>query len=95
MAALIGMDHCNYLLMDFARHFNRNMSSMSKMVQVTTDPPHKKSVNEGENSVYQKPNNDNKRSLTPHLGGGSAWESNPPNEVLARYTGFEVREPHQ
>ena len=30
-----------------------------------------------------------------NLPGGSAWESNPPNEVLARYTGFEVREPHQ
>jgi hypothetical protein len=27
--------------------------------------------------------------------GGSAWESNPPAEVLARHTGFEVREPHQ
>lgn len=27
--------------------------------------------------------------------GGSAWESNPPTRVLARYTGFEVREPHQ
>ena len=24
------------------------------------------------------------------LTGGSAWESNPPNEVLARYIGFEV-----
>ncbi len=29
------------------------------------------------------------------IDGGSAWESNPPIEVLARYTGFEVREPHQ
>ncbi len=29
------------------------------------------------------------------LAGGSAWESNPPTEGLARYTGFEVREPHQ
>ena len=29
------------------------------------------------------------------MGGGSAWESNPPAEVLARHTGFEVREPHQ
>ena len=27
--------------------------------------------------------------------GGSAWESNPPKEVLAPCTGFEVREPHQ
>ena len=27
--------------------------------------------------------------------GGSAWESNPPNELLTRYTGFEVRESHQ
>ena len=27
--------------------------------------------------------------------GGSAWESNPPARVLARHTGFEVREPHQ
>ena len=24
------------------------------------------------------------------MGGGSAWESNPPAEVLARHTGFEV-----
>ncbi|GAB6193812.1 hypothetical protein JCM39068_35630 [Desulfocastanea catecholica] len=23
--------------------------------------------------------------------GGSAWESNPPNGLLTRYTGFEVR----
>jgi hypothetical protein len=27
--------------------------------------------------------------------GGSAWESNPPNGLLTRYTGFEVRESHQ
>ncbi len=27
--------------------------------------------------------------------GGSAWESNPPSELLTRYTGFEVRESHQ
>ena len=30
-----------------------------------------------------------------HIYGGSAWESNPPDEGLARHTGFEVREPHQ
>ncbi len=29
------------------------------------------------------------------LSGGSAWESNPPNGLLTRYTGFEVRESHQ
>jgi len=27
--------------------------------------------------------------------GGSAWESNPPETVLAPHTEFEVREPHQ
>ena len=34
MTALIGVDHYNYLLTDFAQYFNRNMSSMSKMVKV-------------------------------------------------------------
>ena len=34
-------------------------------------------------------------SKADFIDGGSAWESNPPIEVLARYTGFEVREPHQ
>ena len=27
--------------------------------------------------------------------GGSAWESNPPNELSARSTGFEIRTRHQ
>ncbi len=27
--------------------------------------------------------------------GGSAWESNPPTPLFRRYTGFEVRGPHQ
>ncbi len=27
--------------------------------------------------------------------GGGAWESNPPDELLTRHTGFEVRESHQ
>jgi len=34
MTALIGMDHCTFLLTDLARYFNRNISSMSKMVKV-------------------------------------------------------------
>ena len=34
MTALIGMDHCDYSLTDFAQYFNRNTSSMSKLVKV-------------------------------------------------------------
>lgn len=33
MTALIGMDCCDYSLTDFARHFNRNMPSMSKQLK--------------------------------------------------------------
>jgi len=33
MTALIGMDHCDYSLSNFAQHFNRNMPSMSKRVK--------------------------------------------------------------
>ncbi|MDA3788403.1 MAG: transposase [Desulfobacula sp.] len=33
MTALIGMDHCDYLLSNFALYFNRNMPSMSKLVK--------------------------------------------------------------
>ena len=32
---------------------------------------------------------------SPQTVGGSAWESNPPTAFLRRYTGFEVRGPHQ
>ena len=34
MTALIGMDHLSYTLTDFAQYFNRNMSTMSKLVKV-------------------------------------------------------------
>ena len=33
MTAMIGMDHCDYLLSNFALYFNRNMPSMSKLVR--------------------------------------------------------------
>ncbi len=33
ITTLIGMDHCDYLLSDFAQYFNRNMPSMSKLVK--------------------------------------------------------------
>ncbi|MBW2562291.1 MAG: hypothetical protein JRE40_15775 [Deltaproteobacteria bacterium] len=33
MTALIGMDHCDYLLSNFAQYFNRDMPSMSKLVK--------------------------------------------------------------
>jgi len=32
ISALTGMDHCNFLLSDFAQYFNRNMPSMSRLV---------------------------------------------------------------
>ncbi|MFH2090868.1 MAG: transposase, partial [Pseudomonadota bacterium] len=35
MTAMIGMDHCDYLLSDFARYFNRNMPSLSRLVKTT------------------------------------------------------------
>ena len=34
-------------------------------------------------------------ALAPDGFGGSAWESNPPTPLFRRYTGFEVRGPHQ
>jgi hypothetical protein len=33
MNALIGMDDCDYSLLNFAQYFNRDMSSMSKRVK--------------------------------------------------------------
>jgi len=32
ICALIGMDHCGFLLSDFTKYFNRNMPSMSRLV---------------------------------------------------------------
>jgi hypothetical protein len=34
-------------------------------------------------------------AFAPDGFGGSAWESNPPTPLFRRYTGFEVRGPHQ
>ena len=34
VTALVGMDHCDYSLTDFAQYFDRNMSTMSKLVKV-------------------------------------------------------------
>jgi hypothetical protein len=33
MSALVGMDHCGYLLSDFAGYFNRDVPTMSKQVK--------------------------------------------------------------
>ncbi|MBU0973183.1 MAG: transposase, partial [Proteobacteria bacterium] len=33
MTAMIGMDHCHYLLSDFAVYFNRGMPCMSRQVK--------------------------------------------------------------
>ncbi|MFU8770036.1 MAG: transposase [Desulfotignum sp.] len=33
MAALIGVDHCGYLVSDLARHFNRDMPELSRQVK--------------------------------------------------------------
>ncbi len=33
ISAMIGMDHCDFLLSDFTQYFNRNMPSMSKLVK--------------------------------------------------------------
>lgn len=47
MTALIGMDHCNYLLSNFARHFNRDLPSMSKQVNaIRTSLTKKLSIHE-------------------------------------------------
>lgn len=33
MATLIGVDHCGYLVSEFARHFNRDMPGLSRLVK--------------------------------------------------------------
>jgi hypothetical protein len=69
------------MLLDFLNH---NWMKQQKAKDQRTD----RRVRQGTNARMFK-------EFGGKINGGSAWESNPPNGLLTRYTGFEVRESHQ